>query len=215
MNSRSPKKSSYQSRLRAEQAAATCQLVLDTATRLFVERGYSGTSIDLIAETAGVCRSTVFTAAGGKPWLLKTAYDRAVVGDDEQVPLAERPEARKLFAMTDPAEIVTAYAAIISGAAARVSAIYEVVRSAAGLDADVQQLWNDITRERLVGAETIAALLKKKRGLRKGLSVENARDVIWIYNDPGLHQALVGSRGWSQNHYRAWLTDTLNHQLLG
>jgi AcrR family transcriptional regulator len=48
-------------------------VVLDTATRVFVERGYTGTSMDMIAETAGVGRSAVFAAAGGKPWLLKTA----------------------------------------------------------------------------------------------------------------------------------------------
>jgi hypothetical protein len=44
---------------------------------------------------AGVGRSTVFTATGGKPWLLKTAYDRALAGDDELVPLAGRPEGRR------------------------------------------------------------------------------------------------------------------------
>lgn len=214
MNSPPGKKNPYRSRLRAKQAAATCQLVLDTATRLFIERGYVATSIDVIAETAGVGRSTVFTAAGGKPWLLKTAYDRAVVGDDEQVPLAERPQARELFEMTDPGQIITAYAGILSGALPRVSPLYEVVRSAAGLDTDVHLLWTDIGAQRLTGARTIAALLKNRHGLRKGLTVDTARDLIWIYNDPGLHHALVGERGWSQGRYRTWLTDTLKHQLL-
>jgi AcrR family transcriptional regulator len=214
MNSRSAKKNPYRSELRAQQAAATCQLVLDTATRLFIERGYAATSIDVIAETAGVGRSTVFSAAGGKPWLLKTAYDRAIVGDDEQIPLLERPAARKLFEMTDPAQIVAAYVGILCDALPRVSTIYEVVRSAAGLDPEVHQLWTDIGSQRLSGAHTIAVLLKK-RGLRKGVSVETASDIIWIYNDPGLHHALVGDRGWTQNRYRTWLTDTLRHQLLG
>src|SRR5271163_4337566 len=93
MNSRPAKKSPYRSLLRTEQAAATRRLVLDAATRLFVERGYAATSIDAIAEAAGVGRSTVFAAAGGKSWLLKTAYDRAIVGDDEPVPLLQRPAA--------------------------------------------------------------------------------------------------------------------------
>src|SRR5271170_3098644 len=65
MNSRPAKKSPYRSLLRAEQAAATRELVLDAATRLFVERGYAATSIDAIAEAAGVGRSTVFAASGG------------------------------------------------------------------------------------------------------------------------------------------------------
>jgi AcrR family transcriptional regulator len=215
MNSRPAKRSPYRSPLRAEQAAATRRLVLDAATRLFVERGYAGTSIDAIAKEAGVGRSTVFAAAGGKPWLLKTAYDRAIVGDDEQVPFTERPEARKLFTMTDPAEIVTGYAHLLSDAEQRVSAIYEVVRSAAGVDPEVHELWTEIGRERLAGAKRIATLLRSKGGLRKGLSVDGARDIIWVYNDPGLHHALVGVRRWRQNQYRDWLADTLNHQLLG
>ena len=201
--------------MRAEQAAATCQLVVDTAARLFVERGYAATSIDSIAETAGVGRSTVFSAAGGKPWLLKSAYDRAVVGDAEQVPLIERPEARRLFELTDPDQIVVAYVGIVSDAAQRVSAIYEVVRAAAGIDPEVHQLWTEIGGQRFTGAQTIATLLKKRRGLRKGLSVHTARDIIWIYNDPGLHHALVREREWSQDRYRRWLTDALRHQLLG
>ena len=210
-SSRSP----YRSRLRAEQAAATRRLVLEAATRLFVERGYGGTSIDAIAEEAGVGRSTVFAAAGGKPWLLKTACDRAIVGDDEQVPFHERPEARKLFAMADPAKVVTGYAGMLSDAQRRVSAIYEVVRSAAGVDREVGELWTELSQQRLTGAKELATLLSRKGGLRSGLSVAQARDIIWVYNDPGLHHALVGARRWSQTKYRDWLADTLRCQLLG
>jgi AcrR family transcriptional regulator len=201
MNSRPAQRSPYRSRLRAEQAAATRRIVQDAATRLFVERGYGGTSIDAIAEEAGVGRSTVFAAAGGKPWLLKTAYDRAIVGDDEQVSFAERPEVLKLSAMRDPAEIVTAYAHLLSDAEQRVSAIYEVVRSAAGIDPEVHELWTEIGRQRLAGAKRIATLLRSKGGLRKGLSVESARDIIWIYNDPAVHHALVGVRRWRQTNF--------------
>ena len=215
MNSRPAKKSPYRSRLRAEQAAATRRLVLDAASRLFAERGYTATSIDAIAEAAGVGRSTVFAASEGKPWLLKTAYDRAIVGDDEPLPLLQRPQARKLFDMTDPAEIVAGYARIIATAMQRVSAIYEVVRYAAGCDPEVGQLWQEISRERLTGAERIATLLDERDGLRDGLSPDHARDIIWIYNDPALHDALVHARGWGQDHYLDWLTDNLHHHLRG
>ncbi len=210
-----PRRSPYRSRLRAEQAATTRRLVLDAATRLFVEHGYAGTSIDAIAEEAGVGRSTVFAAAGGKPWLLKAAYDRAIVGDDEQVPFAERPEARRLFTMTDPAEIVTVYAQVLSDAQQRVSAVYEVVRSAAGVDPEVRELWTEISQQRLDGGKRMATLLSRKGGLRSGLSVGRGRDIIWIYNDPGMHHALVGIRRWSQQKYRDWLAETLKCQLLG
>jgi AcrR family transcriptional regulator len=208
------KRNPYQSRLRAQQAAATRRLILDAATGLFLERGYAGTSIDAVAEAAGVGRSTVFAAAGGKPGLLKTAYDRAIVGDDERVPFLERPQARKMLALDDPVEVIDVYARLISDAERRVSAIYEVVRSAAGVDPEALELWTDIGRERLSGAESIASLLRKKGGLRRGLSIERARDVIWVYNDPGLYHALVAARRWRHNYFRNWLADTLKQQLL-
>lgn len=215
MKSDAVRKHPYRSELRAQQAAATRQLVLDAATALFIERGYAATSIDLIAQTAGVGRSTVFFAAGSKPWLLKTAYDRAIVGDDEQVPMVRRPQVQRLFEMTDPAQIVEAYVDVLGDAVQRVSPIYEVVRSAAGLDREVNQLWIEIDCQRLDGARMVAALLKRKGGLKEGLTLASARDLIWIYNDPGMHHALVEVRGWSQRRYRAWLLDTFNHHLLG
>ena len=214
MNSRSAKKAGYQSRLRTEQAAATRELVLDAATRLFVERGYAATSIDAIAEAAGVGRSTVFAAAGGKSWLIKTGYDRAIVGDDEPVPLLQRPATRTLFEMSDPVAIVAGYARIIAEAAERVSAICEAIHSASGCDPEVSDLWREIGQQRLNGAKAFAALIDEKGGLRGGMDVDEARDIIWIFNDPTLHHALVRLRGWSQGRYQRWLTDNLQHQLV-
>jgi AcrR family transcriptional regulator len=215
MNSRPAKKSPYRSQLRAEQAATTRRLVLDTATRLFVEQGYAATSIDAIAAAAGVGRSTVFAAAGGKSWLLKTAYDRAIVGDDQPVPLLQRPAARKLFEMSDPHEIVAGYARLIADAAERVSAICEAIHRAAGCDPEVADLWTEIGEQRLTGGAAFAKLISQKGGLRDGLTVARARDIIWIYNDPTLQHVLVVLRGWRQHQYCDWLTESLQGQLLG
>src|SRR3954464_6783264 len=47
-------KRDYRSGLRAAQAADTRRLIVSAAARLFVEDGYGATTIDAIAETAGV-----------------------------------------------------------------------------------------------------------------------------------------------------------------
>jgi AcrR family transcriptional regulator len=188
----------YRSALRTRHAAATRGAVLDAATGLFVDRGYAATSIDAIAEAAGVGRSTVFTATGGKSWLLKTAYDRALAGDDEPVPLAERPEGRRLETLTDASEIITSYVAIIAAAQGRVSALYEVVRVAADSDAEVRLLWQEIQQERLTGARRIAGYLAAAGDLADRLDTDRAADIVTVYNDPGVHHQLVRTRGWSQ-----------------
>jgi AcrR family transcriptional regulator len=214
MNEQKPARAPYRSTLRARHAAATRIAILEAATELFVARGYAATSIDAIAEAAGVGRSTVFTAAGGKPWLLKTAYDRAVVGDDEPVPLADRPEGRGLEAMTDATEIVAVYAAIIAAAQSRVSAIYDVLRAAADSDPEVRLLWQQIHQERLTGARRLVGIVARAGGLTDRLDTDRAADIVTVYNDPGLHHHLVRTRGWSQEDFQAWLANVLHHELL-
>src|SRR6185369_15389921 len=88
----------YQSSLRQRQARSTRRAIIDAASRLFAEHGYGATSVDQIAQAANVSRATVFASLGGKPALLKAAYDVAIVGDDEPVPLPARPRSRLIQA---------------------------------------------------------------------------------------------------------------------
>lgn len=207
-------KRAYRSQMRARQTEATRRAVLDAAAALYSTRGYAATSIDAIAEAAGVSRSTVFTAAGGKPYLLKTVYDQALIGDDQPVPLAERPESRHLRTLEDGAEILTAYAEILARITAGVSALYEVVRTAADTDADVAELWADIGRQRREGARQIVGLLTAAGALTPRLTPDQAADVITVYNDPGIHRHLVGARHWTHEAFRDWLARALRNELL-
>lgn len=43
-----------------EEAEARDARLLDVATRLFMERGFDGTSIDAVAEAAGISKPTVY-----------------------------------------------------------------------------------------------------------------------------------------------------------
>src|ERR1700694_4244832 len=87
MNPQVKVKRAYESQLRTGQAKTTRLALLEAAGRLFAEQGYVATSIEQIARAAGVSRATVFTSVGGKPVLLKAAYDVALIGDDDAVPL--------------------------------------------------------------------------------------------------------------------------------
>src|SRR5438067_12428497 len=104
----------YQSTLRGAQALSTREAVIRAASRLFVEKGYAATSIEDIAAAAGVSRATVFTSVGGKAKLLKTALDVAIVGDDEPVPLPDRPRSKAIRAEPDPRKYLALYAALIT-----------------------------------------------------------------------------------------------------
>ena len=208
-------KRSYRSPLRVAQARATRGKILAAATELFVAAGYGATSIDAIADAAGVSRATVFNVFGDKPTLLKSAYDVALVGDDEPVALPDRADSKAIRAEPDPARYLERYAALIAELGGRVSGIYEAVRGAAGTDPEVRPVWEKILAERRVGAEHVVADTASKGPLRPGLDPAAAADVVWILIDPGLHHLLVDRRSWSDEIFRNWLAGQLVRELLG
>lgn len=214
MKNEVPVKRPYRSPLRTAQAGQTRRAIIDAATRRFIEAGYGATSIEAIAAAAGVSRATVFTAVGGKAALLKTAYDVALVGDDEAVALADRAGSRAIRAEPDPARYLERYAGIVVELGARVAAVYEAVRGAASADPEVRPVWDKIQQERRIGAAHVVADTAAKGPLRDGIDEASAADIVWILNDPGLYHLLVNVRGWPVERYREWLAASLQHELL-
>jgi AcrR family transcriptional regulator len=216
MNTESDVKRSYESPLRKAQAAATRRAIIDAAAASFIERGYVATSIETIAEAAGVSRATVFTSVGGKKALLKKAYDVALVGDDEPVAFPDRPASLAVRAEPDPARFIVGYAGLVTDINRRLAPIYEAVRGAASADPEVRDVFETIASERRIGAGRVVADLITKGGvLREGLDPDAAADILWVLIDAGLFHLLVHRRGWSVERFQAWLADSIQRQLLG
>ena len=209
------KRKAYRSPLRQSQAKATRLRIIAAATRLFVEVGYGATSVDAIAEAAGVGRATVFTAVGGKPSLVRAAYRVALLGDDEPVPLRERPWAKPVRAARTQAGRIARYAELVTIVGGRVAAVYEALGGAAASDPAVRGAWDEIRAERLSGAQRFVRLLLELGPLRSGLDERQAADILWILNDPRLYHQLVLEQSWEADAFRAWLTTTMSAQLLG
>ena len=84
---------------------------------LFAARGWSVAVRD-IADAAGTSIETIYAHFGSKAELLKQVLDVGVVGDDEPVALAERPEFIAL-SHGSPGERAAAAAALVTGIARR------------------------------------------------------------------------------------------------
>ena len=209
-----PVKRAYESPLRAEQARATRRRIVDAAARLFVRQGYGVTTVDQIAAEAGVSRKTVFASVGGKFEALRLACDWAIAGDDEPVPLMQRPPITEARGAPDARSILTAFAELVSDVGSRFAALAHVVDSAAGSDPELRGLAEEGRRQRLVGMRALAGLLAERGELREGLSAGEAADLLWLLNDPGVYHRLVIERGWSRERHRRWLLATLEAQLL-
>lgn len=208
-------KRAYSSDLRAEQARRTRRQIVAAAAALFTERGYTATTVDAVAERAGVSRKTVFTAVGGKAVLIKLAYDWAVVGDDEEVPLVERERVMTMRQETDPARLMEAYSRHYAEVVVRVAPLYLALRNAADADAEARALFEEVRAERMRGMGMFAEQLARIGGLRDGLTVRRATDLMFFYIDPSHYELLVLTRGWSVRAFREWFLSSTRLHLLG
>ena len=205
----------YSSTLRADQARQTRRRIVDAAAELFAEYGYAGTTIDAVATAAGVSRKTVFDSVGGKAQLMKLAYDFAIVGDDEPVPLIDRPEIRAMLAETDHAKRLAMYASVVVGIDRRLSSAWRAFEGAATSDPEAAKLYVAMVEQRRKAMQEAAQMFADAGALRPDLDIEVAADLMWFYNDPSLYDKLVRQRGWSVDRFQAWLAEALQVQLLG
>ena len=176
---------------------------------MFIERGYGPTTVDMIAEASGVSRKTVFTSVGGKLEALKLAIDWAIVGDDEPVPLLERPHVQAGMAEPDARRILTEYARSVREVHSRIAPLDAVVQAASGLEPELRALAEQGRGQRLRGMQVLAQILVDRNALEPPLTAAEAADILWVFNDPALYQRLVGERGWSEARYEEWLASAL------
>jgi predicted GNAT family acetyltransferase len=204
----------YSSALRADQARVTRRAIVAAAGELFVERGYAATTIDAVAERAGVGRKTVYSSVGGKSALLKLAWDWAISGDDEPVPMSERPAVQAILAERDPGRLVRMWVDMLLDVGARATAIGAVVLAAADVDADARALSQMIRQESLDGATAFVTHLVGVGGLRRDVSIERGADACWALVNSMLLHLLVGIRGWGLTEYGEWLVRMASTTLL-
>jgi AcrR family transcriptional regulator len=208
-------KRGYRSELRTAHARETRRSIVTAASRLFVENGYGATTIDAVADAAGVSRKTVFTAVGGKLELLKVALDWAVVGDDAPIALADRRALREILDRDDATSLLRGWAQVLVDIDVRAARLYQALEVAAGNDAEAQALVEQSQRQRLDGARVIVKRLASLDALTAALTRAEAVDLAWLATDPALFDRLVRVRGWSTRRFADWLGQNLCRQLLG
>ncbi len=206
----------YDSRRRQAQAAQTRHEILGAAHRLFLERGYAGTTLASVAEGAGVVVETIYRAFGGKAGLFKAVVEAAVAGGAARAERSpeQRPAIQAVIAEADPRRQLELYAATQPGIHARIGPLFRVLAEAAAADPELAEVSRQMDEQRLAGMGRFAQLLADRGALRPGLSVDEARDVLWTLNSHAVHDLLVVRRGWPPGRYRDWLSATLARTLL-
>ena len=202
----------YVSPLRELAARQTRRAVIAAAQSLFVEHGYVGTTVDQIAERAGVSKPTVFASVGSRRSLLKDLCDLA--GDDQPVPVAERLRSEEALHEPDQGRSLSLDVRNVLRLHERYADLDEVLRTAAGSDDELRDLWRTSEDQRRNGASVIVDAVMRNGALKPGLEREAAVDVLWALTSSDIFRRLVRGQGWATRCYERWLGDTFCDQLL-
>jgi AcrR family transcriptional regulator len=192
----------YRSPLRAAQAGQTRLAILAVATRLFEEQGWAGTGMRDIARAAQVSVETVYANFGSKAQLLKQAVDMAIVGDDEPVPLNERPEFLAL-SQGDLSARAAATGRLLAGLRRRGARLERVVEQAAPSDPELAALldagWGTQRHDLYAGLAAVAQREPTKAEV----------DEMFAVLSSDVYLLLTETCGWTDDAYQSWVATTV------
>lgn len=206
-------KRSYVSPARDAQVLETRRRIRQAAERLFLEKGYVGTSMSDIAAAADVSRPTVFNAFGSKAALLKEVADVCLAGDDEPLDLLQRPGGRQILTAVTADELLRAQARYAGEIMERVAPILGVIIDAAAADPEARELKLEQEQGRLFGMSVAVDRLAELGSLRKGISRQHAKQALWMLS--GLEPwRLAMESGWTRRKYEQWFETCVRALLL-
>ncbi len=191
---------------RQKQALATRSLIVESAASLFLEQGYTVTTIEAIAAKAGVAVSTVYSIFTNKRGILheiRQAWHTAT-------------QVRELYAQGvaqgSPARFLEIAARATRRqweAGATMMAIYE---SAASADPEAAAELQQALNGRRANLRQFVEQIYPK--LRQDLSLEQTCAVLLALTHAEIYNELVAVAGWSLDDYELWLAGVLKQQLL-
>lgn len=191
---------------------------------LFCANGYLGTTITAVAKEAGVAVPTIYYTFGTKAALLDEALGAAIVGFDRWRKPPPDPRIDELLPWhhwwEEFESSPTSYAAFDVffthgvGILERAAPLVATLHGASG-DPDAAEVLR-IAEERRVGAyrESIRVIAARPGGLRPGLTVAQATDILLVLFSADLYQSVRTGRGWSAKRTEAFLHQLLTTQLL-
>ncbi len=195
----------YDGTQRKEAAARTRAHILDQARRMFVARGYAGTTMADIASAAEIALDTVYASVGTKSVLFRTLLETAISGTDHAVPAESRDYVRAMQAEPDARRKLALYARALATIHGRLAPLVRVLQEAATADEELARLWKSIATRRARNMRRFAIELAATGQLRPDVSIDEAADVIWAMNATEFYLLLVTERRWSKEKFEVWL----------
>jgi len=191
---------------RQRQALWTRRLIVDAARTLFLERGYKATTMDAIAEEAGVAVSTVYAAYKNKRAILRAIREAW----HEQTQAREINE--EASRQPDPGRRLGMVARATRRQWETGSAVVAVYQGAAAADREAAAELEQALRGRRAALDRVVGGMEG--ALRPGLDAARGAAVLRALCRAEVYRELVDESGWTSDEYEAWLSETLKEQLL-
>jgi AcrR family transcriptional regulator len=203
----------YDASGRRERARARRMAVVLAARDLFERDGYRATTIAAVAARAGVSAESVYKGFGTKAALAKAVFDLALAGDDEPVPIADRPAIQAVRSEPDGRRKIDLFVRGLAERQARSAGVQILIRDGRHVDDALAPVWAKLDDEGLAGMTMLGRHLLETGQLRPGIDLDEVRDVLWNFLAIDTYERLVLSRGWSRERYADWLARAITSAL--
>lgn len=192
--------SRYHSPLRGKQAAETRRSIISAATKLFRDRGWTATTLPMIAAEAGTAVDTIYSTFGTKSALMLAVIDVAIVGDDEEAAMVDRPDFA-LFAKGRRIDRLRTGVHFTVGVYERSVPMLKALQEAAASDEAARTRLAQYDEDRRdVTAAGLALILGRE-------PPDDVVDAIWALVSPEVYTYLTEGRSWSKEKTEAWLVE--------
>jgi AcrR family transcriptional regulator len=193
---------------RVQRRAETERRLVESASALFVERGYATTTLAEVAGHADIAPRTLYLHFATKAELLLRCIGVAIAGDAAPIPLADRPAMAEAMVAATLDERIERMASLTAALMERTGPLLDVAFQAA-------------PSEPSIAAAAAAGRADTARTLREfwvrihddGL-LPSPVDLEWLVETATLvahaetYLLLVRSTGWDSDAYRGWLVTT-------
>ncbi len=186
---------------RQQYAEQTREAILAAARELFSKRGYFSTTVDDIAELAGVASITVYVSAGGKSGLLQTLTDVW-----STAPIIES-NFKVIVELNDPVEILRVVASTARSIREDFGDIVILMLATAPHDKDVSESLHRATDRYRKSIRAVVRHLIKLEALVEGMNEGHAVDVLWFYFGYWGLYSLHIENGWDYDRAETWLCE--------
>lgn len=177
--------------------------MLTAARKLFARRGIDRVTIAEIARAAGVAPSTIYAVYKSKEGILRALMRAALFGARFQAVQS------MLHGVTDPVQLIARSAQIARAIYEAESVELGLMRGSSAFSPALRKLEQEFEKVRFDMQEERVRRLFAERRAKEGLTLDDARRILWMYTSRDVYRMLVREGGWSPGRYEEWLSQTL------